>query len=57
MNPRQPLGEVPLGYVIAAYALVLGSLLAYGLWVQSQRRALRGEGERRPREDRDGDGS
>ena len=29
-----------MSYVIAAYALVIGSLLAYGLWVQAQRRAL-----------------
>jgi len=29
-----------VGYAIAAYALVIGSLVAYGLWVQGQRRAL-----------------
>jgi heme exporter protein D len=29
-----------MGYVIAAYAVVLGSLLAYGFRVQAQRRAL-----------------
>jgi hypothetical protein len=34
-----------LGYLIAAYALVLGTLLVYGLWLQSQRRALLGLGE------------
>ena len=36
--------------MIAAYALVVGSLLAYGIWVNAQRRALRraasGEPER-----------
>src|SRR5262249_19725981 len=30
-----------LGYALAAYAVVLGSLVAYGLWIQAQRRALR----------------
>ena len=34
-----------MGYLIAAYALVLGTLLAYGLWLQSQRRALMARGE------------
>ncbi len=29
-----------MGYVIAAYVVVLGSLLAYGVRVQFQRRAL-----------------
>ena len=29
-----------MGYVIAAYAVVLGSLLAYGLRLRAQRRAL-----------------
>ena len=29
-----------MGYVIAAYAIVLGSLLLYGVRVQAQRRAL-----------------
>ena len=29
-----------MGYVIAAYAVVLGSLVAYGLRVEVQRRAL-----------------
>jgi len=29
-----------VGYLIAAYALVVGSLVAYGLWIQRQRRAL-----------------
>jgi hypothetical protein len=30
-----------MGYLVAAYVLVVGSLLAYGLWIQAQRRALR----------------
>jgi hypothetical protein len=30
-----------VGYAVAAYAVVIGSLLAYGLWIQAQRRALR----------------
>ncbi len=29
-----------MGYLIAAYAIVLGSLLGYGLRLQAQRRAL-----------------
>ena len=29
-----------MGYVIAAYVVVLGSLVAYGVSVQLQRRAL-----------------
>jgi hypothetical protein len=39
-----------LGYLIAAYVLVLGTLLAYGLWLRSQRRALmaRGQAGERP---------
>ena len=48
--PVAGLEEALLGYVIAAYALVVGSLLAYGIWVNAQRRALRraasGEPER-----------
>jgi hypothetical protein len=27
-------------YMIAAYALVIGALVSYGWWVQSQRRQL-----------------
>jgi hypothetical protein len=34
-----------LGYVIAAYTLVLGTLLVYGLWLQRKRRELRARGE------------
>lgn len=29
-----------MGYTIAAYVVVIGSLVAYGLWIHSQRRAL-----------------
>jgi hypothetical protein len=29
-----------VSYLIAAYALVIGTLVAYGCWVQSQRRQL-----------------
>lgn len=29
-----------MGYLIAAYVVVVGSLVAYGLWIQHQRRAL-----------------
>jgi hypothetical protein len=29
-----------LGYVIAAYIVVVGSLVVYGVWLQAQRRAL-----------------
>jgi hypothetical protein len=34
-----------LSYVIAAYGIVIGSLAAYGLWVQSQRRRLMTRGK------------
>jgi hypothetical protein len=36
-----------MGYLIAAYAVVVVSLIAYGLWIQLQRRALRRPGEER----------
>lgn len=29
-----------MGYVIAAYGVVIGSLVIYGLWIQSQRRGI-----------------
>ena len=32
--------EILLGYAIAAYAIAIGSVVAYGVWVQAQRRAL-----------------
>ena len=43
-----------MGYLIAAYALVLGTLLVYGLWLQSQRRALMARGQ--PDEQPEGEG-
>ncbi len=43
-----------MGYLIAAYALVLGTLLVYGLWLQSQRRALMARSE--PDEQPEGEG-
>jgi len=36
-----------VGYLIAAYVIVVGSLVAYGLWIQAQRRALRRDEARR----------
>jgi hypothetical protein len=36
-----------MGYVIAAYSVVLGTLVAYGLWVEAQRRALKRDAEER----------
>jgi len=35
-----------LGYVIAAYGIVIGSLGAYALWIRNQRRKLIARGER-----------
>lgn len=29
-----------MGYALAAYVLVIGTLVGYGLWIQAQRRAL-----------------
>ena len=49
-----PWEDEALGYLIAACALVLGTLLVYGLWLQSQRRALMARGE--PAEQREGGG-
>ncbi len=40
-----------MGYVIAAYVIVLGSLVFYGLRVQAQRRALTGAGGAANRKD------
>ncbi len=37
--------ENTLGYVIAAYGIVIGSLGAYALWIRSQRRKLMARGE------------
>jgi len=38
-----------MGYLVAAYAVVVGSLVVYGLWIQAQRRALRRDAARRAR--------
>ncbi len=37
-----------MGYVIAAYGIVIGSLVAYTIWIHNQRRKLRGQGEHDP---------
>jgi len=37
-----------VSYLIAAYGIVIGSLVAYALWIHNQRRKLRGQGERDP---------
>ncbi len=36
-----------MSYVIAAYAIVIGTLVGYGLWLRAQRRALMREAEAR----------
>ena len=36
----EPLWSYDLSYVIAAYSIVIGSLLLYGLWLQAGRRAV-----------------
>ncbi len=36
-----------VSYVIAAYAVVIGTLAGYGLWLRAQRRALMREAEAR----------
>ncbi len=33
-------GSFDLSYVIAAYTIVIGSLVLYGLWLQAGRRAV-----------------
>ncbi len=40
-----------MAYSIAAYAIVIGTLVTYGVWVQSQRRQLMREAQQ---DDRDG---
>jgi len=47
-------GRSPLAYSIAAYAVVIGALTAYGVWVQRQRRQLMREAEQAEREERAG---
>ena len=36
-----------MSYVIAAYAVVIGTLTGYGLWLRAQRSALMREAESR----------
>jgi hypothetical protein len=36
-----------VSYVIAAYAVVIGTLTGYGLWLRAQRRALMRDAEAR----------
>jgi hypothetical protein len=46
----RPRHEVRVSYLIAAYAVVIGTLLGYGLRVQAQRRArLRAAPSQAPR--------
>jgi hypothetical protein len=45
-------GRNVLGYVIAAYGIVIGSLVAYALWIRSERRKLMARGERNPDDSR-----
>jgi hypothetical protein len=35
-----------LGYLIAAYGIVVGSLVVYALWINNERRKLKSQGER-----------
>jgi hypothetical protein len=37
-----------LGYLIAAYGIVVGSLVVYALWLYNERRKLRGQDEQDP---------
>ena len=41
-----------MGYVIAAYGIVIGSLVAYALWIHNERRKLREQGEQDPNDSR-----
>jgi hypothetical protein len=34
-----------LGYLIAAYGIVIGSLVGYALWIHGQRRKLKSQAE------------
>jgi hypothetical protein len=45
-------GETALGYLIAAYAIVIGSLCAYALKIHGQRRKLISQGEQDPNDSR-----
>jgi hypothetical protein len=52
LGPLARAEEMRLGYVIAAYAIVIGSVAGYGIWVRGQRRKLM-----RPRKHDGRDGS
>ena len=39
-----------MSYVIAAYAIVIGTLVGYGWWVRNQRRQLMGSADAGERE-------
>jgi hypothetical protein len=39
-----------LGYVIAAYGIVIGSLVVYALWINGQRRRLMNRDPHNPNE-------
>jgi hypothetical protein len=41
-----------LGYVIAAYVIVIGSLGVYALWIRGERRKLMARGEQDPNDSR-----
>ena len=43
-----------MSYLIAAYALVVGTLVSYGWWVQSQRRQLKRQAHPDDRDEPDG---
>jgi hypothetical protein len=45
-----------MAYLIAAYAVVFGSLAVYGFWLQGQRRALMRQARERERSAREGSG-
>ena len=46
-----------MGYVIAAYVVVLGTLVVYGLWIHAQRRSLMREADSEPDGEREGGGA
>ncbi len=43
-----------MGYVIAAYTVVLGTLVVYGLWIHAQRRNLMRQSQ--PKSEAEGEG-
>jgi len=48
VNRRELNRRIELGYLIAAYTIVIGSLVVYALWIHGQRRKLIGQRERNP---------